>query len=74
MPTPPTPKITTASPARVSPARTAEHQPVVTPQPTRQATSKGTSSSIRTHEYSDTTVWSENVPSAQNPPKSSPLR
>ena len=56
MPTPPTPKITTVSPAFVSPARTAEHQPVVTPHPTRHATSNGTSSSMRTHEYSDTTV------------------
>ena len=46
----------TVSPARVSPARTAEHQPVVTPQPTRQATSNGMSSSMRTHEYSETTV------------------
>ena len=45
-PMPPTPTTTTVSPGRTSAAYTAEPQPVTTPQPSRQARSSGTSSSI----------------------------
>src|SRR6202035_6092091 len=72
LPTPPDPKITTVWPARTSPARTAEPQPVGTPQATSAATSKPSHSGILTTEYSCTTAYCENVPSTHRPPKSSP--
>ena len=70
IPTPPQPKTTTVSPARVPPACTAELQPVVTPQPTSAAGSNGRSSSIFTHDHSGITAYCENVPSTHIPPRS----
>ena len=46
MPTPPQPTMTTVSPGCTSAAYVAEPQPVVTPQPTSAALSRGMSSSI----------------------------
>src|SRR3954453_9264357 len=74
LPTPPAPKITTVSPGRTPAAWTAEPHPVGTPQPTRQATSKGMSSASGMIAHSDTTAYWENVPSEQNPPRSSSPR
>src|SRR5487761_1187460 len=54
------------------PARTAEPQPVGTPQATSAATSKPISCGILMTEYSCTTAYCENVPSTHRPPKSSP--
>lgn len=71
-PTPPTPKITTVSPARTPAAYTEVPQPVGTPQPVSAATSNGMSSSIRTQDAWETTARWENVPSMQNPPRSAP--
>jgi len=48
MPTPPQPMTTTVSPGRTPATLTAEPHPVVTPQPTRAATSSGMSFSIFT--------------------------
>src|SRR3954451_6504285 len=74
LPTPPAPKITTVSPARTPAAFTAEPQPVGTPQPTRQATSKGMSSASGMIAHSETTAYCEKVPSEQNPPRYSSPR
>src|SRR5262249_38290977 len=57
---------------RTSPARTAEPQPVGTPQATSAATSKPIHSGILMTENSCTTAYCENVPSTHRPPKSSP--
>ena len=46
---------------------------MVTPHATSAATSKGRSSSIGTHEFSETTIHCENVPSTHIPPTSSPF-
>ena len=72
MPTPPAPNTTAVWPASTPAAWTAEPQPVGTPQPTRQATSKGRSCGTGITEYSETTVYWEKVPSTHNPPKSTP--
>src|SRR5215469_13971189 len=74
MPTPPMPKITTVSPGLTLAAYTDEPQPVVTPQPTRQAISNGRSSSTFTQEFSEMTMYRENVPSTHIPPTSTPSR
>ena len=63
MPTPPTPAMATSSPGLISAVCVAEPQPVVTPQPTRQATSNGIDLSIGTTEDSCTTMYGEKVPS-----------
>src|SRR5215468_5845645 len=77
LPTPPEPKITTASPARTPAACTAEPQPVGTPQPVRHRTSHGMSwksSRSGTVAHSETTAYWEKVPSVQKPPRSSSPR
>src|ERR1700684_1444803 len=71
--TPPAASITTVCPARTPPARTADPQPVGTPQATSAATSKPISSGILITENSCTTAYCENVPSTHSPPKSSPF-
>src|SRR5690625_1320825 len=63
IPTPPAPTTTTVSPALTSATLVAEPQPVVTPQPTRQATSNGISLSILTTEDWWTVTYGEKVPS-----------
>src|SRR5271165_3063 len=72
LPTPPAPKITTVSPGATFAAYTAVPHPVGTPQPTSAATSNGMSASMGTQEFCEITARCENVPSMQNPPKSSP--
>ncbi len=62
------------SPARTPAAYTADPQPVGTPHPTSEATSNEMSSSIGMQANSDTTAYSEKVPSVQNPPRSSSPR
>src|SRR6185312_142401 len=73
MPTPPLPKITTVSPGLTPAAYTDEPQPVVTPQATSAAISKGKPSSIGTAEFSEITIRCENVPSTHMPPTSVPF-
>src|SRR5580693_1501249 len=65
--------MTTVCPARTPPARTADPQPVGTPQATSAATSKPISSGILITENSCTTAYCEKVPSTHRPPKSSPF-
>src|SRR5262250_3311633 len=65
LPTPPAPKITTASPARTPAAYTAEPQPVGTPQPTNDPTSNEMSSGSLMQAHSETTAYWEKVPSVQ---------
>ncbi|SHL02359.1 hypothetical protein SAMN05443637_116103 [Pseudonocardia thermophila] len=64
--------ITAVSPARSSALRTAEPNPVVTPQPTSTATCSGNPSSIFTTDFTGTTVCRANVPSRHIWPMSSP--
>ena len=73
-PMPPTPTTTTLSPGCTSAAYTDDPQPVTTPQPSRQARSSGTSSSILMQLASLTTVWWPNVPSRHMSPRSWPWR
>ncbi len=72
MPTPPQPTMTTVSPGCTSAAYVAEPQPVVTPQPTSAALSRGMSSSILMQLASLQTVYGENVPMQHITPRSSP--
>ena len=62
MPTPPQPNTTTDDPGVIFAVLSAAPTPVMTPQPTRDATSKGTSSSIFTTAWWGTTMCSANVP------------
>src|SRR5207253_9446700 len=59
-PTPPQPITATRSPGRTPAVRQTAPTPVVTAQPTRPATSKGTSLGIGTHERSGSTQASAN--------------
>ena len=60
-PTPPQPITATRSPGRTSPVFQTAPMPVVTAQPTIEATSSGASSSMTTHDASGTTHASANV-------------
>jgi hypothetical protein len=62
MPTPPQPITTAVSPGRSWAVLTTEPTPVITPQPTRAATSYGTSGSIGTAPIRGTTISSANAP------------
>ena len=65
IPTPPRPTTATSSPGRTAAALVAEPQPVVTPQLTRAAASKGIALSILTTEVRCTTRYGEYVPSSE---------
>lgn len=64
--------MTTVSPGDTSAVLTAEPQPVVTPQPRRQARANGRSSSILTIDASGTVPYCENVPTSAITPTSCP--
>ena len=74
LPIPPQPITTTVSPGLTSAVLTAEPQPVVTPQPRRQARDSGRSSSILTTDASDTVPYWAKVPSSDAAPTSWPSR
>jgi hypothetical protein len=59
-PVPPNPNTATRSPGRTPAVRHTAHTPLATAQPTRAATSNGTSAGMRTHERSGTTARSAN--------------
>jgi hypothetical protein len=65
IPTPPRPMTATSSPGRTAAALVAEPQPVVTPQLTTAAASKGIAGSIFTTEVRCTTKYGEYVPSSE---------
>ena len=73
LPIPPHPITTTVSPGLTPAVFTAEPQPVVTPQPTRQARLSGRSSSILTTDASGTVPYCANAPSQASAPMSRPL-